>query len=151
MAKKSKKDKTPGLKQFPSSKKAPRVEEPANVSSDRQKPVWNFHIADKEGPWAWKPDSSQDHWKIIFDKFPGFEGMNWSQIKQSGSHLIEISLLAKSAQQRLVEIKQDDLGQLFSLRISAKCRVWGILAGRVFKVLWYDPKHEVYPSTKGHT
>ena len=53
--------------------------------------------------------------------------------------------------QRLVEIKQDDLSQLFSLRISAKCRVWGILDGRVFKVLWYDPKHEVYPSTKGHT
>lgn len=38
------------------------------------------------------------------------------------------------------------VAQLFSLRLTARERLYGILNNGVFYVLWYDPCHEIYES-----
>ncbi|MBX7259668.1 MAG: hypothetical protein K1Y02_25150 [Candidatus Hydrogenedentes bacterium] len=56
-----------------------------------------------------------------------------------------INEICKNAQKRLSEIRQDDIDELFSFRIMKKKRLWGILDRHVFKILWWDPDHQVYP------
>jgi hypothetical protein len=55
------------------------------------------------------------------------------------------------AQRRLTEIDRDEQAQLFSIRIAAKKRIWGIRDIVILRLLWWDPNHEVCPSPKKHT
>ncbi len=71
--------------------------------------------------------------------------------EDNGSHLVDVDNLASDAKKRLREIGQDDLDQLYSLRISGKKRIWGIREGYLLWFLWWDPFHSVCPSTKKHT
>lgn len=48
-------------------------------------------------------------------------------------------------------VDNDDLDQLFSLRLTVRKRVWGIKEGNIFWILWWDPEHEVCKSHKKHT
>jgi len=48
----------------------------------------------------------------------------------------------------LAEIHQDDIDELFSLRLSSKECLWGILDNHILKILWWNMNHEVWPSKK---
>lgn len=83
--------------------------------------------------------------------------MTWAEIKSqtcSGkrgrrktcNHYVNIDKLPGDAKRRLGELKQNDLEQLFSLRLKGKVRLYGIIEGRIMKILWYDPEHRLYPS-----
>ncbi len=80
--------------------------------------------------------------------------MTWGEVTSgsggrtagTNSHAVPVQNLARKARKRLVEIKQDDLDELFSLRIGGRKRVFGIRDDPTFHILWYDPHHEVYPS-----
>ena len=87
----------------------------------------------------------------VLRKLGSFEGMTWVELRQAGCHEIAVNDLIKTAQDRLQEIRQDDLDTLFSLRISGKVRVWAIKNGNVLRLLWLDLEHEVCPSIKKHT
>ena len=84
-----------------------------------------------------------------------FEGQTWTEImsasggKRTGtnSHFIPVAHLIKEAQKRAEELKIDDY-EFFSLRLDAKKRLWGIIDGGVFQIIWYDPNHEICPSHK---
>ncbi|MDX1890113.1 hypothetical protein [Mycolicibacterium sp. 050158] len=54
---------------------------------------------------------------------------------------------------RLVELELDDQTEIARLRISGKRRLYGFLAegGQDFYVLWWDPNHEIWPSTPRNT
>lgn len=56
--------------------------------------------------------------------------------------------MISEAQTRLEELKLDDEEELFRFRLDGTARVWGIREGRVFKILWWDPEHEICPSNK---
>lgn len=77
--------------------------------------------------------------------------MKWSEIKSHQSHTVTVSTISNEAQKRLRDIQQDDIDELFSLRLSGTERIWGIRDGRVFYVLWWDPEHTVCPAHKKHT
>ncbi len=67
------------------------------------------------------------------------------------NHTVLVSRLSPEAQKRLREIKQDDLDELTSLRLSGRERVWGIRESGIFHLLWWDPEHRVFPTTRQHT
>lgn len=90
--------------------------------------------------------------------------MTWAELlnaaggRSAGTnhHPLPLDDLSKTAQERLVALKLDDADSIFSLRLTATIRVYGIRDGRVFKALWYDkhhgdPKRAVCPSSKKHT
>jgi hypothetical protein len=79
------------------------------------------------------------------------ETMTWQAIGETGSHFIDVSGLSKSARDRLLAIQQDDVDQLYSLRVTGRRRIFGIRDGGTFRVLWWDPEHEVCPAQKKHT
>lgn len=113
-----------------------------------EKPVWRFNKYDKD---LW-PVKIPDFIERIFDKLADYEGMTWQEIQSASggktygtnSHFENVADLDKAAQKRLVELKLDDVDQLFSLRLTGKERLYGILENGVFAILWYDKEHEVY-------
>lgn len=57
------------------------------------------------------------------------------------------------ATDRLIDLGYDDQDDIARLRINGKRRLYGFLpgGGPDFYVLWWDPLHEIWPSTKRHT
>lgn len=134
----------------PSESKTPRVAAQAGPPVEGQKPVWRFAIMDFDGPFGWRgfdPVLLPE----INGKLANFETMTWQQIKVAGSHPVLIEEIAKAARDRLAEIGQEDLDELFSLRLSGKRRIWGILDRNQLKILWWDPEHRVCLSELKHT
>ncbi len=53
----------------------------------------------------------------------------------------------KEAAKRLTGLNLDSYDVLYSLTITGKQRVWGIMIEETdtFQLLWYDSQHEIYP------
>lgn len=114
-------------------------------------PLWAFRIVDLGGPWCWTVLGGTLLGEVLA-RFRDYESMTWEQIDgPTGSHGVEPWKLSQQAQVRLAAIRQDDAGELFSLRITGRRRVWGILDEHVLRILWWDPEHQVCPSPKRHT
>ena len=131
----------------------------ARMPTDDETIVWGFSVVDLEGQWGWKHVKGQVWWNNIFPKLQNFETMTWAAIMGSSggrtrgtnNHSVLVSELSAAAKARLQEIQQDDVVELFSLRLTATTRVYGIRDRRALKLLWYDNHHKagdpqsVYP------
>lgn len=132
---------------MPSATRLPRADVPGTQGTT---PAWNFHLMDFDGPWS--PVSMDQRLLVyVIRKLSEYESMTWGAIEGAHSHAIDVWQIGKQAQNRLIELRQDDIEELFSLRLSGRERVWGIRDGRILKLLWWDPEHQVYPVRKKHT
>jgi hypothetical protein len=78
--------------------------------------------------------------------------MTWAELDgASGSHSVAVDDLCSDARERLLKLRMDEQGQLYSLRITGEQRVWGVRDIAILRVLWWDPEHQVCPSPKKHT
>lgn len=144
--------KRPHEKEKASSRKRP-VEKVNADSYLNHNPIWRFY----------KSDDSHDKWGLksncnfneeLLDRLEDLESMTWSDIKigaKKENHFINISELCREAQKRITDDLKLDVDQLFSIRVTGRKRLWGILEQGVFSIIWYDPNHEVCPSLKKHT
>lgn len=122
----------------------------------KKNPVWAFSRCDMEHEkWS---ITNYDFINEIFKKLVDYERMTWQEIQSASggrregngtnSHFVNVAELSKEAQDRLMELKLYDIDQLFSLRLAAKIRLYGILENGVFYILWYDKEHEIYEMKK---
>ena len=148
-----KKPKKPTHKKFPKINKIPRgIEKVKQIEEEYIS--WRLRILDRTGDWCWRGIDEKTIWKDIHSKLSEFERKTWNEIlikEKKRNHTIPVSDICTEAQKRLKKIKQDDIDDLISLRLTGKKRVWGIRAGNVLKVLWWDPGHTVCPTQKKHT
>ena len=145
----SKPDKRPKAAQTPKSAN-PRIEA-SPESTNSLTPVWSIASFDHEGIWGVELcRKCDDLWGKIFSKLRNYETMTWNQIQQNKKrdHSVPVHSMISKAQTRLEELKLDDEEELFRFRLDGESRVWGIREGRVFKILWWDPNHEICPSNK---
>lgn len=146
------KNKKPKSVNIPESKKKPRS--PRGPKPGQ--PIWSFRNIDVGGPWCWT-ETPKDILCEVLIKLGNYQSMSWAEIddtaggQKTGSHFVPIDKIIKKAQNRLIDIHQDDNDELFSLRITGKCRMWGIRDGDVFHFLWCDPEHAICPSSKRYT
>lgn len=152
--KKKKIAKSPALNSE-SKKIAKNIEQPAIFKNHYVS--WQFRTIDLEPNWSKKVSSKNlEYYKRILDKLKSFEGSNWNELERQSSgpkgkskhHSVDVLNIIKEAQKRLKELHLDDIDQLFSLRLDGKSRVWGIRELGYLKILWFDPDHEMCPSTK---
>lgn len=131
--------------------KAPRRAENPENANERQ-PVWVFSALDIDGPWGKEGLVGTVLLNDIFPKIKHFETMTWNQIQQdkNRNHSVMVSKLCKQARDRAVELKLG-VDELFRFRLSGKQRLWGIRDRDRFRILWWDPEHEVCPSPKRNT
>ena len=113
---------------------------------------------DQGGAWGCRSIPVWVWWNEILPKLQHFESMTWAEIMQAAggrargnnSHFVQVGKLTRQAKARLAEIGQDDVSELFSLRLTGTTRIYGIRDRRALKLLWYDPHHgtnarAVYP------
>jgi len=120
------------------------------IADSEQRLSWRFALADDGGPWSWR-HCGPDDLREVFDKLGALEQFSWAQLPHNMHHAVTVDQLCPEAQGRLRELQQDDVAELYSIRLSGQRRVCGILHGHVFYLLWWDPNHEVCPALKRHT
>jgi hypothetical protein len=136
-------------------KKSPAVRENPEEYI-KKPPAWAFSRCDMEHKkWS---ITNYDFINEIFKKLVDYERMTWQDIQSASggkrdgngtnSHFVNVAELSKEARDRLAELKLYDIDQLFSLRLTAKIRLYGILENGVFYILWYDKEHEIYETKK---
>lgn len=113
------------------------------------RPAWRLarlEVVDAS-PFGWH-SITKDKLLEIRSKLADFESMSLSEILGRNSHVVSRSGICKQAQARLKAIKLDDTDELLSLRLSGPERVWGILDNNTVLLLWWDPNHQVWPTSK---
>ena len=132
----------------PTSSKIPRKDQSLEKKDIGVK--FSTEIMDYGGTWGWQNFNNRELRELI-PKIIDFSGLNFSELGHQRSHFVNLNDLVKEAQERLREIKEEDIEKLFSLRLDGKKRIWCIAEGNVLQILWWDSKHEVCPSHKKHT
>jgi len=118
----------------------------------QKNPTWRFNKIDSAHP-EWSMKNCCDFNESVLDKLVDFERQTWSEISivsKKQNHHVSVSGLIKDAQKRLDELKIYE-DEVFSLRLSAKERLYGILKDGVYQIIWYDSEHRICPSIKKHT
>jgi len=112
---------------------------------------WRFSFADAGGRWAWPTGTSNNSLKQIMDKLPHFERV----CDQAGLRAIRSDVatvkLSQAAKQRLIQLQRDDIETLYAWHVGGKERLWCAEFAGMMCILWWDPKHEVYPVPKKYT
>lgn len=145
MAKKKKKAK---ISQEPSPGKRAKIDERPGQILDSHI-AWHFNRMDADGPWPSEPR----HLSEYRDKLYSYEQQTVGEIfheSKAYNHSIAVGRLIHKAQARLDELRIS-VEVLHRLRFKGKTRLWGLLSGNIFQILWLDPKHEICPSQKRHT
>lgn len=91
----------------------------------------------------------------IYPKLKHYEESCWEEIEKeqygrgkTKHHSVDVSKIVSEAKKRLIELKLDDIDQLFSIRLEGKIRIWGIRHYSFLRILWIDLKHEICPTDK---
>ena len=112
-------------RELPPDRKESRTSPDRNPSlHDRETIVWGFGIVDLRGMWGYRDIPHRVRWDEILPKLQHFESMTWAEIMRAAGgrtrgnnhHFVEVGKLTRQAQERLAEIRQDEVSELFSLR-----------------------------------
>ncbi len=121
----------------------------------RGHPVWLFCCFDSGLEFPDKRKSHTHTFLELGDRLKDYERRTWLEILGNGGrdHQIFIDNLESFARQRLTFLRMDDENhqEILRLRFDGTNRLWGFKDGDTFKVLWWDPHHEITPSPKKHT
>lgn len=78
-----------------------------------------------------------------------YERLKWSEaLDDRSNHPMPIANIDKAAQKRLSVLGYGDGENLYQLKIrggGGKQRLWGFRIENIFQILWWDPRHTVYP------
>ena len=145
------KAKKPVARKEPQRSKNPRLaESPESLNGRRIS--WHLGLIDDDGPFGWQTVSRAELFDICRSKFKSFETMTWNEVLGRRHHQLSPDSLSEAAKARLRAINQDDaIEQIVSFALGGKPRVIGIRDRAIFKILWYDPQHQVCPSTLQRT
>jgi hypothetical protein len=156
MANNQAKDKGPKTFEVPSpTKKASNVEDPHAYKG--QFPAWRFKHIDEGGEWAITEEVLPD---IIKNRLKVFETTKWSEIeaqltsdgkhkkkskRHKKHHSQDVTSLSKEAQDRWKK-RKINYDTVFRFRFGGTLRLWGVRENNVFKPVWWDIDHTVYPT-----
>lgn len=141
---KKKKNKKALIAETPSAKKSvPSWALAPLYSSDRLS--WSFQSPDQGGPWAWSAISPDDL-KAVIQRLGQIETLDKQSIKDQRS-IVSFARLEKPAQQRLRDIRREDIPQLIGWHVGM-ARAWFAEHDGIMFALWWDPDHTVYKVAK---
>lgn len=150
----AKKSKTVKQRESVNGSKHPKIAE--NPSSYwGMYPVWSFRSLDISYH-KWGLSQTPHLFEDVIYKLKEFEGMTWASImsasggrnRGTNNHFDNVSDLIAEAQNRWIDLHLEDYDRVFSLRLTGAYRLFGILEDGVFRIVWFDPNHEIYPVKK---
>lgn len=99
---------------------------------------------DLDGPWSWSLIDAPALRKVR-ERLGHLERMTFGEIEGHQHHEIPSARLSSEARRRLRDLRLDDFDTVLSLRIGKRERVWGLKSAGGVLLLWWDPRHSVYP------
>jgi hypothetical protein len=144
---------TQKIKHRPAPRSVPPKEPPkpalpaAGTSAERI--CWRFNLADHDGPWCFHEVDPADLCNVL-GQLGQFESMTIGEAF-SGSPGKDYDIEGipnREARDRLEAIGLADQTQISRLRLGGRKRLYGFRLGNVFHVVWWDPRHEIWPSAK---
>lgn len=125
------------------------------VAVDDQAFQWTAHEIDHaySGSWDWNlsPKETAD----LLDLLATTSRLKWREVKalevhskkrtRRLHHSQSVDSICRDAQKRLDDLGRGDQESVFRLRHGNTVRVWGVLEGPVFSILWFDREHKIYP------
>lgn len=114
------------------------------------KPVWRFQYLDHDAYGFDAADS--DAITSVVQALGQFESMTLPELFNGhpGKHY-EVETAHDNIKSRLADLGREDETRVSRLRLAGKPRLYGFLRENVFYVLWWDPKHQLWPSEKRNT
>lgn len=106
---------------------------------------WELPTSDAFRLLDFLEESSQRTWgELLSDRTGG-------NSRHKKHHAHRVDSLPRPATDRLKKLGFIDRGeeQLFRFRIDGKGRLWGYRSGALFRVVWWDAEHRVYPTERG--
>jgi hypothetical protein len=122
----------------------------ASTSADRL--CWRFSHTDHDGPWCFHELDSADLCRVL-TQLAGFESMTAAEAfgGSPGKDYEVEHIPNRRARDRLVSLGLADQTVISRFRLSGRERLYGFRLDNVFHVVWWDPRHEVWPSEKRNT
>ncbi|WP_124270767.1 hypothetical protein [Streptomyces sp. ADI96-02] len=123
---------------------------PSSRTSE-ERVCWRFSHLDLDGPWGLV---SLDHERLmaLLQDMAKFESQTMHELFHQGEwpgkrHDVH-TLPNRVALARLDALGLSDMTQIWKLRIGSAGRLWGFLVGNVFHVVWWDARHEIWPTKR---
>lgn len=114
---------------------------------------FRFDLLDDMDQWCLGSIKSEDL-HLLLTKMKHFESMRVKEIFHAGEEpgkSYSMESIIKPAQERMRSRQLDDVDSIQRLNIGGAKRLYGLLKGKEFSVIWWDPKHEICPSPLKHT
>lgn len=141
-----------------SDKKAPPPSAVRPIAIDELAFQWTAREVDHEHAGLWDWDLSPKETADLLDLLSGVSKLVWREVKEMKfnskrrtralHHSQPVESICAEARRRLDEIGRGDQEEVFRLRHGNTIRVWGVLEGPVFSILWFDRDHQICPSEK---
>lgn len=150
---------TTGARQPAASGRPPRGERSPAIGARSGSPDdhirFRFDLLDIGGPWCLTNITKADH-QLLLGKLAELERLTmneaFSQYRRLGKDYTNLAECPNpETLRRLQVIEMDDIDILSRFEITGLRRLYGIRQGNEFSIMWWDPKHEVWPSVKKHT
>jgi hypothetical protein len=145
----SKHEKRPAFGAIPTGLKQPKVaEEPQ--SFNHLKASWRVRNVQMIQPYGWH-ELTVAEILYVKDKLGSFESMTWNEIfviAKKQNHDISVADLRCDVARRWMARNMPDQPTLWTIRFSGAERVWGIFSGGAYQVVFWDPKHLIYPTNR---
>lgn len=132
-------------------------------STAKARPLFCFQHVDSSSKNEWNFKLDADQSKEVMDFICEMARLTWGEIdslRYNGkkgqrflcNHTIEITA-PKFSSEACDDLRRRKLDQTFGdtmyrFRVTSKKRLWGFRHGEIFHVVWWDPKHKVYPMDK---
>jgi hypothetical protein len=136
----------------PKSLPAPRALPGASTSGERLS--WRYRHADHDGPWCFH-NAAGDGFCGLLTQLASFESMTVNEAFHTGGHPgkdYDVDQIPnRDALARLDALGLADMTKIWRLRLNGTQRLYGFLQDNVFHVIWWDPDHQIWPSTLRNT
>ncbi|WP_242497881.1 hypothetical protein [Microbacterium protaetiae] len=134
--------------------RVPKAATPVPSDENQRKVRFLFDLVDHDGDWSLLDISKEDHSRLL-DVMAQVEQMTAGELFKPGQRLCKTySDMAacpnSKATDRLVN-RYEGLDHMVRLEIDGVKRLYGVRAGHEFHIIWWDPKHEVWPSKLHNT
>lgn len=117
---------------------------------------WCCTNADLKDSWSWGELRAWDpkEWdEIIHPPFKEFEKLTWQEVDSHSSdsghkkhHSHDVADLCQEAQERWKALDFEQFDTIFRFRIGNVERVWGFILQAHFYIVWWDRRHNIYPT-----
>lgn len=114
---------------------------------------WRLQRLQLVDPYGWH-QLSAEQLLYIRGKLVEFEAKDWNQIfvvEKKHNHSIPVGELDCPHAREWLRRNMPDQDQLWTLRLSGKERIWGVLREGVFHLIFWDPEHRIKVAAKHGT